>query len=154
MNEAVIFIVTLAGLGELPFAPGMAAVLGAGWGWWLRSHTKYWYYILILQVILAIIITNIAAAMIGKDPFCVVIDEFVAAGFLVLSSLRVIHVAASLTLFILFDYLKILGIHAVERLPGGFGIVLDDIAAASIAIALILLVSKVSKLLEGSKGKV
>lgn len=72
-----------------------------------------------------------------KDPGEVVLDEFIAIPlcFLGWSALTrawpVWAVAlAGFALFRLFDILKPLGIRRLQALPGGWGVVVDDLAAA------------------------
>ncbi|KXS43080.1 MAG: phosphatidylglycerophosphatase A [Methanolobus sp. T82-4] len=142
MSDMSIFIASLAGIGWLPFAAGIASVLGAGWGWWLRSHSKYWHYILILQVFLAIAISENAVAISGGDPPYIIIDEFVAAAFLIIPAVSMIDVVTGFILFSLLDYYEIFGIHRVESLHGGFGIVLDDMAAVLLSILFVILINR------------
>jgi len=142
MNDVAFYIATLVGIGGLSFATGIAAILGMLWGWWVRLLTERWYYIFILQVVIAIFISNCAVATTGGDPPTIVIDEFVATSFLAMYSTKKANAVMSLIIFGFLDHFKPLGIHIVERLPGGFGIVLDDIVAMSIAIIFISLVSK------------
>lgn len=74
----------------------------------------------------------------GKDSARVVIDE--VAGMWV-SMLGVPttapRLAAGLLLFRFFDIRKPLGIRALEKLPGGFGVMMDDVAAGLYANAML-----------------
>lgn len=78
-----------------------------------------------------------------KDPGEVILDEFVAMPlcFLgwraVVSPLPVWAVfLLGLGLFRLFDIVKPFGIRKLQDLPGGWGVVLDDVAAALAACAM------------------
>jgi phosphatidylglycerophosphatase A len=81
---------------------------------------------------------GVAAAFIGKkDPSEVILDEFAAMPLVFLFNPYVYGGATSLVFillgflfFRLFDITKPFGIKALEKLPGGFGIVLDDVMAA------------------------
>jgi len=67
----------------------------------------------------------------GKDPSRVVIDE--VAGMcvsLVFLPVNVKYLLAAFILFRFFDILKPLYIRKTESLPGGWGIMMDDILAA------------------------
>ena len=77
-----------------------------------------------------------------KDPGFVILDEFVAMPlcFLGWQSLAAIVPAWTLlvggfVLFRLFDILKPLWINRLQDLPGGWGVVADDLAAALLACA-------------------
>jgi len=72
-----------------------------------------------------------------EDPGHVVIDE-VAGQLIALIAIPVDwrHAAISLLLFRIFDILKPPPIRQLERLPGGTGIMLDDVAAGLFALLL------------------
>lgn len=66
----------------------------------------------------------------GKDSYRVVIDEVAGMWVSMLgvpATLR--HLAAALVLFRFFDIKKPLGIRRLEQLPGGVGVMADDVAA-------------------------
>ena len=65
-----------------------------------------------------------------KDPRIIVIDEM--AGFLVanfLSAPRIVPLLLAFCLFRFFDIAKVFPASKLEKLPGGAGIVLDDVTA-------------------------
>jgi phosphatidylglycerophosphatase A len=98
----------------------VAAALAFEAGWWAASRI-------------------VKASSIG-DPGCVVIDE-IAAQFLVLAAVPLDwrFYAAAFLLFRLFDIWKPFPIDWLDRrVKGGLGIMLDDMAAAIYALALIL----------------
>jgi phosphatidylglycerophosphatase A len=68
------------------------------------------------------------------DPSAIVIDE-VAAMWLVLAGLPHTWPAAlvGLAAFRLFDIVKLPPVKRLERLPGGLGVMADDLAAAALA---------------------
>ncbi|HZZ57779.1 MAG TPA: phosphatidylglycerophosphatase A [Opitutaceae bacterium] len=90
-----------------------------------------------------------------KDPGCVILDECIAMPLVFLGApglleclppgwhdgrfdwSRVAVVAAGFLLFRFFDVLKPLGIRRLQALPGGWGIVADDVAAALAACAVL-----------------
>jgi len=81
------------------------------------------------------------AATDDKDPGYIVIDE-VAAQFLVLVAVPLDwrFYGAGFALFRLFDIWKPFPIRRVERaVPGGLGIMLDDIVAAIYALILLVI---------------
>lgn len=77
-----------------------------------------------------------------KDPGEVILDEFVAMplcylGWLQLAGTwpRWVVLLAGFALFRLFDIVKPFGIRQLQDLPGGWGVVIDDVAAALAACA-------------------
>ena len=105
------------------------------------AHAKCWEHELAfdaLVVLTAILLCGVAAAFLGKkDPSEVILDEFAAMPLVFLFNPHV-HGGATSFVFILLGFLffrllditKPFGIKALEKLPGGFGIVLDDVMAA------------------------
>lgn len=87
--------------------------------------------IVVVSILCAIRASTRGAAILGqKDPQIIVIDEIV--GFLVgnfLAPLRWTVLFWSFFLFRFFDITKLYPINRLERLPGGAGIVLDDVMA-------------------------
>ena len=126
-------IATLFGIGRFPIASGTvgsAAVLplAAALAWlgpWIYGAST------IAVVALALWSAHAAERAFGlKDPHAVIIDE--AAGQLVALALVPVSLgwyAAGFFLFRVFDILKPFPAGRLERLPGGPGIVLDDLAA-------------------------
>lgn len=78
-----------------------------------------------------------------KDPGHVVIDE-VAGQLIALIAVRPDwqHAVISLLLFRLFDIVKPPPVRQLERLPQGTGIMLDDIAAGALALAVAHIVGR------------
>jgi phosphatidylglycerophosphatase A len=93
----------------------------------------------------AVAICGEAELRLGRtDPGMIILDEFVAMPlcFLGWESLpnpltlpAVVLLLAGLGLFRFYDILKPLGISRLQRLPGGWGVVVDDTAAALAACA-------------------
>ena len=74
--------------------------------------------------------TQLASMLTQKDPQFIVIDEIV--GFLLANFLAPLNLTAllwSFALFRFFDISKIFPANRLEQLPGGAGIVLDDVMA-------------------------
>lgn len=79
-----------------------------------------------------------------KDPGQVVIDEF--AGYfwsLVLVPPSAMYLVLAFFIFRAFDILKPFPISWLERLPGGWGIMLDDIAAGMLTALVLFVAHKV-----------
>lgn len=66
----------------------------------------------------------------GKDSYRVVIDEVAGmAVTLLFMPLSPVTLAAGFVLFRFFDIIKPLGIRRLEKLKGGWGVMLDDVLA-------------------------
>jgi phosphatidylglycerophosphatase A len=135
-KQLVLALATLGGVGYLPVAPGTWASLGAVAVWWLLSHLSLWGYVLVLAVLLALSVPVAGAAekYLGRDNRAIVLDEMV--GLLIALAGVPGHwmwVFLGFVLFRLLDILKPFPLKYVERLPGGWGVVLDDAAAGLLA---------------------
>jgi phosphatidylglycerophosphatase A len=76
-----------------------------------------------------------------KDPGFVVIDEVAGQMLpLILAPLRWKYLLLSLILFRCFDILKPPPLRALERLPEGVGIMLDDVGAGIYALLIVAVV--------------
>lgn len=127
---------TILGIGYLPLAPGTWASMAALGAWWVMPWRGPMQWIVALLCIpLAIRLSGSYARGVGReDPSEVVVDEWVGmwvalAGF----PKNLIVVLLVLAFFRLFDIIKSPPVRQLERLPGGFGIVLDDVAAGLLA---------------------
>jgi len=77
----------------------------------------------------------------GKDNYRVVIDEIVGMCIsLLFVPITVKSLLAGLFLFRLFDIAKPLGIRKLEKLKGGWGVMLDDVLAGLYANVLLQVV--------------
>jgi len=134
------------GSGWLPIAPGTWGT-GVGlllllpcWGW---SGSVLWPWLLAASL-LALLVGVRAAAMVekewGDDPSQFVLDEIVGAWITMLAfPIDFWHLFAAFFLFRFFDIFKPLGIRRLERLPNGWGVMLDDVAAGVAANAVMWL---------------
>lgn len=97
---------------------------------------------LVAGLIVAVAFCGDAARRIGRtDPGEVILDEFTAMPLCFLFWRGGNHwpdwavLLAGFALFRFYDILKPLGISRLQNLPGGWGIVIDDVAAALAACA-------------------
>jgi phosphatidylglycerophosphatase A len=127
-------LATWFGCGHVPYAPGTAGTLGAVPLYLVlrpMGHLAVLTAALLITAI-GIWVADVVAKDLGKeDPQIVVIDE-VAGVLLTLSVAPPTWGAlvAGVVLFRIFDQLKPWPARTAEReLPGGWGIVLDDVAA-------------------------
>lgn len=127
---------TFFGAGYVPKAPGTAGTFAALPLYLLLRKLSLPRYLL---VILAIAAAGTAASsrmerLWGKDPQRVVIDE--VAGVLVALIARPRRaggVVLGALIFRIFDILKPWPLKRLEKLPGGLGIMADDVAAGAVS---------------------
>lgn len=124
------------GCGYVPVAPGTAGTLGALPLYYLVRGIFGPHPIAIFAA--AVLFTAIgiwAAGVVAvqeklKDPQIVVIDEVAGVLFaLSFAPMTTKGVIAAFVLFRLFDSTKPFPARRAEKLPGGYGIVLDDVVA-------------------------
>jgi phosphatidylglycerophosphatase A len=126
-------IATVFGLGHFPIAPGTAGSL-AGLIPCLLLHNFLALYIVIFILLFAagVISAGKVEEETGQeDPSFVVIDEF-ACIFLVFLFIPAtpLYIITGFIIYRIFDVLKPPPIKSLEKLEGGWGIMLDDAAAA------------------------
>ena len=140
-------IATGAGSGYAPFAPGTVGTI-AGIPVYLLLSRLSWTFCLIsvlILTLLAIYISREGEKIFNeKDSPRIVIDEIVGfqwTMFLVLPT--VLHILLGFFLFRLFDIVKIFPAGYLQnRLPGGYGIVIDDVVAGMYSNIILLIVIK------------
>lgn len=129
-------LATVFGVGYFSSAPGTAASLvGLALSWLLRADPRFQAAGAAAAAVLGLLSAGPAAKALGtKDPSEVVIDE-VAGMMLALVALPVNwkFYLAGFFLFRFFDILKPFGLRRLERLPGSWGIMFDDLAAGAAA---------------------
>ncbi|MEK6791676.1 MAG: phosphatidylglycerophosphatase A [Deltaproteobacteria bacterium] len=133
-KKFLIFLATGAYVGLIPVMPG---TLGTLWGVGFAAlvgfaSTLVQALIITSLIAVSVYITNEAANALGqKDPQRIVLDE--ACGYLVaffLMPFNVFNMILAFLLFRFFDIVKPWPIRLIEnKLPGGFGIVFDDVLA-------------------------
>ena len=145
-RTAAVWIATCGGVGYFPVAPGTAgSAIGVGLVAALGTLPlpPPWFRVLLILAALSIFLIGAWAAtgaekFLGrKDPGQVVIDE-VAGQVLTLvaqpdASWKWLLIA--FILFRAFDIIKPFPARQAERLPGGWGIMMDDMAAGAYAAA-------------------
>lgn len=133
-----VIISTGFGSGFAPLAPGTAGALLATIIWYVCSLWMSPVGVLGLTVIAILLFTvagvwsaNRVAPYWGEDPSCVVVDEMVGVWISLLAAPagHVKYALGAFVLFRLFDIFKPLGIRRMESLPGGIGVMMDDILA-------------------------
>lgn len=136
-------IATIGGIGRVPRLPGtVASIVGAGLAWLLSPNPA-------MQITGCLAVTALgfwsagpaARAMGVKDPPAVVIDEMAGMmiGLALLPATWKTYLAGFL-LFRILDIFKPGPIRRLERLPGGVGIMADDLLAGLLTNLLLRLV--------------
>ena len=147
-SRVAVLVATWFGCGYSPAAPGTAgsaaalaiAILLAEFASW-----KGWYFAVLALIILApsIRAATVTAQVSGKkDPGIVVVDEVIGQ-WVALAGARVLNWKAYLLAFVLFrlfDIWKPAPARQLEALPGGTGIIADDVMAGIYA-ALVLFIA-------------
>ncbi|MFQ6616819.1 MAG: phosphatidylglycerophosphatase A [Fidelibacterota bacterium] len=120
-------------IGYLPGAPGTWASVVAAAAWRVLPPLEGLTYVLILAnlFLLGVIVSSIVSHETGDpDPQRVVIDEWVGM-WIALAGVpgSWSFILAAFVVFRLFDIVKVFPAGRLERLKGGWGIMLDDVAA-------------------------
>ena len=135
---------TAGGIGYAPIFPGTVGTLGAipfslALNRLAEMSVLGATIVLLFTIFSAIALATKASELLQqRDPGIIVIDEIV--GFLLGNSCAPMTMSALLASFLLFrffDIAKIFPASRLESLPGGAGIVLDDIMAGIYTFALI-----------------
>lgn len=144
MRKISKLIATLFYVGYIPLAPGtLASALAIPIYILLRNNQSAYFIITAIFLCIGFWAANTAVvAFKEKDPSEIVIDEFssqlIVYLFLPFSPKIVV---LGFILFRILDIFKIPPIKKLESLPKGWGIMLDDIAAAILANIILHLIS-------------
>ncbi len=138
-NRTITFLATGAGLGLSPIMPGTVGTL---WGipiaWGIMNLSSVWWQVAIclLLTIISIPICGAAEKIIGgKDPGCIVADEYLTLPIVVIGLTNPWALLSGFVFHRIFDITKPPPIKQLEKIQGGFGITIDDVLAALIALA-------------------
>ena len=149
MNRLAASLATCFGLGRVPFAPGTAAsavALPIGWAIALLGGWETLVLFCVAVSVLGIWACGRHARARGiEDPSECVIDE-VAGQWIALIGVAMTGrlgdpgaLALALVLFRFFDITKLWPISRAEHLPGGIGIMADDVLAGIFSALLVVL---------------
>jgi len=146
MSQLHKLIATSLGIGYVGKGGGTVAAVFTCIGWYFW-HTQFapdqWLTVgvtLIITVI-GVISSDAVEPFWGKDDKKVVIDEVagMCISLLFLPS-SIAYIIAGLVLFRFFDIVKPLYIRKAEKLPGGIGVMLDDVLAGVCANILLQII--------------
>lgn len=146
-NKTAWIFATWFGCGFSPIAPGTVGSLAAlliAWPLSQLGFARLHFLVLAFALLYPAIKAAGAVASLTarKDPQVVVIDEVLGQWLTLAGALRfdLFTFALAFGLFRLFDIWKPPPIRLIERIPGGAGIVLDDIMAGAYAALVLFLV--------------
>ena len=131
-------IATAFGAGYSPFAPGTAGALVGLLAWWGAAQViddpSYFQWLMLGAALLVFLLGTWSADALeqewGKDPSRVVADEVVGMWISLLwVPLSWPYLLTGFVLFRIFDIWKPLYVRSMERLPGGWGVMMDDVLA-------------------------
>src|SRR5688572_25690514 len=158
-----LFVAQGFGIGRIPFAPGtFGSFLGLIWFAMLIATGNFWAYLAgcIEGIAFSIWLCDDAEKILGEtDPSSVVLDEIIAIPFCFLpwvasvwrssgmlpsveyffSGSALLMTVGLVVLFRVFDIWKPWPIRQIQRLPGGWGVTVDDLLAA-VYVALLSLI--------------
>lgn len=141
MNTAAKLLATFGYTGFFPFAPATFATAVFCAIYWFVPGGEWLVHPLVCAVtlIVSIPVSTRMEALYGKDPGCVVIDEIVGIQIVLIMATGVsaAGLLVAFVLFRIFDIAKPYPIARTQALPGGWGIVIDDILAAIYARVLL-----------------
>jgi len=149
MNRvAAEWIGTVFYIGKLPLAPGTWASIFAVLCWYFLFQSVNHFVLPAISIFL-FLIGGIASDTIVKhskehDPSRIVIDEWV--GQWVALSMMPINIRTGVVAFVafrIFDIIKLGPVRKMEKIPGGWGIMADDVMAGIMAYFVVLIFNAV-----------
>jgi len=149
MNRvAAEWIGTVFYIGKLPLAPGTWASIFAVLCWYFLFQSVNHFVLPAISIFL-FLIGGIASDTIVKDtkehdPSRIVIDEWV--GQWVALSMMPINIRTGVVAFVafrIFDIIKPGPVRKMEKIPGGWGIMADDVMAGIMAYFVVLIFNAV-----------
>lgn len=136
MADPLMMLATGFGLGLSPWASGtVGSLAGLPLAWWLLGRARRVQVAVTLALLIAAVpICHLAEESLGgKDDGRIVLDEIVAFPVAVLglaAARQPLAMASAFVVYRVFDSTKPPPISLAEAVPGGAGIVLDDVIAA------------------------
>ena len=144
MNILAKYLVTLFGIGFIPFAPGTLGSICAIFVWYLSItflNIYFFYLILILVFLSSFILVDIYIKFKkNEDPSEVIIDEFIGQSLplIFLLHFNIFEVLLAFCAFRFFDIYKIYPVNKAEDMEGSKGVILDDIVAGIYSLVILM----------------
>jgi phosphatidylglycerophosphatase A len=139
-DRLALIVATVGGAGYAPVAPGTVGSAVAVILLWLIPFSRSGLVLFFLVVALGgAWAAHVAERNLGaKDPGAIVIDEVAGMTLTVLPlPLTPAVLAVGFVLFRLFDVIKPFPARVSQRLPGGAGVMIDDVIAGLYALAVL-----------------
>ncbi len=144
-------ISTFLGIGYSPLAPGTMGSIAATILYWyfLPTGGFVWLLMIIILSFIGVAVSSVTEKEFQEanndknahDPSIIVFDEVAGVLFALFGMAKELPwVLAALILFRLFDIIKPFPVNKFEKLPGGWGIMLDDIVAGILANVILQIV--------------
>jgi phosphatidylglycerophosphatase A len=129
-------VATVGGVGYAPIAPGTVASAVTAIFLWLVPMSSAALGVTLAGTWAADVAER---AMARKDPGAIVIDEVAGMALSVLLlPMTAVAVGVAFLLFRIFDVVKPYPCNALQRLPGGVGVMIDDVVAGLYALGVVL----------------
>lgn len=146
-----VIISTGLGTGFVPLAPGTAGAFLALVIWYVLyltvsplALTLITLALIVVTTIVGVWTSNVMERYWGHDPRTVNIDEFVGTWIPLLvaphGEQTWILALVGFALFRIIDMVKPLGCRRMEKLPGGYGVMMDDVLAGFYALVITYIV--------------
>ncbi|PKN05670.1 MAG: phosphatidylglycerophosphatase A [Deltaproteobacteria bacterium HGW-Deltaproteobacteria-9] len=146
LNQKIIkFLACGFGSGLLPVAPGTFGTL-VGVPICLLCLPLPWFLRLLVVMVLMVLSVYIAGRAeeiyAKKDDQRIVIDEIIGFQVAMLPvAITGVHLGVAFVLFRIFDILKPFPLNSLQKLPGGWGVVMDDVGAGVYAGLILFLLT-------------
>lgn len=140
MKSLVRVLATLGPVGYLPIAPATwASAVVVAVGWFIPAPgIGVALALIVVGMLVGFWICGEAEKSLGHDAHPIVWDELIGQSLALLwVPHRLVAFVAAFFLFRLFDIWKPLGAREIQRLPGGYGVMADDVIAGLTACAVL-----------------
>lgn len=147
VDRLAVLIATVGGTGYAPVAPGtVGSAVAAALLWLIPFSPRALVVFFVVVTVGGFWAANRAERLLGdKDPGAIVVDEVAGLTLALLTLPRTLPVVvAAFVLFRVFDILKPYPADAVQRLPGGAGVMLDDLVAGLFALVALIVLGAVT----------
>ncbi|MEZ4460279.1 MAG: phosphatidylglycerophosphatase A [bacterium] len=139
------FMATCAGIGHLPGGPGTYAAAAALPSiWYMSHHLPVWAHAVVVAVVTVFSVIwcdRAGKALQEDDSRKIVLDEWVGVWIALVpfAQLTFAELVVGFVAFRVLDVRKPFGIRKIDQhVHGGFGVMLDDVAAGLFAIVPVL----------------
>mgnify|MGYP006244325733 CR=1 FL=1 len=139
MKKIFILLATGFGLGYSRIMPGtVGSLLGLPICFlFIKLSIIQQVFICLFFITISIYISDKCSKIMNKkDPSCIVIDEFLTMPIVVIGLSNPFYILSGFIFHRIFDILKPPPINFLQKIPGGVGIVLDDVLSALFALLL------------------